>query len=189
MRQTDSRFAFGPTELKPSTIHRRPMSLEICPHQELHKQAIWNLFQFYCYDTSVYDGYDVEESGFYSMSAEYFSQYWSTPTWRAHLLCWNGAIAGFALIEDSDSVSGALEVADLFVMRRFRRHGIAAKVALHFMEQRDVPWTIVVFDDADDAKSFWGAMFKVHALTPSRTLPDPDGRAATVHVLDANAAA
>lgn len=147
------------------------------------------MFQFYCYDTSVYDGYDVEESGFYFMSAEYFSQYWSTPTWRAHLLGWNGAIAGFALIEDSDAVSGALEIADLFVMRRFRRHGIAAKVALRFMEQREVPWTIVVFDDADDAKSFWGAMFKVHALTPSRTLPDPDGRAATVHVLEANAAA
>lgn len=162
------------------------MSLEICPHQDLHQQVIWNLFQFYCYDTSVYDGYDVEETGFYAMSQEYFAQYWTRPNWRAHLLRWNGAIAGFALLEDSDAVSGAMEIADLFVMRRMRRHGIAAKVVRHFMESREVPWTVVVFDDADDAKAFWASMFRMPALAPSRQLADPDGRDATVHVLDAN---
>lgn len=163
------------------------MSLEICPHQDNHKAIIWNLFQFYCYDTSLEDGYDVEETGFYSLSSEYFSQYWELPNWRAHLLRWNGAIAGFALLEDSDAVPGCMEIADLFVMQRFRRHGIARQVAIHFMEKRQVPWTVVVYNEAKHARAFWDAMFQISYLTPSRQVPDPDDRDVTTHVLEANA--
>lgn len=165
------------------------MKLEICPHLENHKEVIWNLFQFYCYDTSVYDGYDVEASGFYKMSAEYFSQYWTSPNWRAHLLHWDGKICGFALLEDSDAVAGGMEIADLFVMRRFRRFGIASKVVEHFMARRSVPWTVTVFEDAADAKRFWNSIFQIAQLSPTRQVPDPDGRAATAYVLEPNLAA
>lgn len=164
------------------------MSLEICAHSDQDKQVIWNLFQFYCYDTSYYDGYDVESNGLYSMSASYFSQYWTEPVWRAHLLKVDGAIAGFALIEPSDAVPGGMEIADLFIMSRFRRHGIAKEVVLHFMNQRVVPWTEVVYDDAADAKAFWSAMFQHPAITPTDTAADPDGRQVTVYVLAANVA-
>lgn len=160
------------------------MTLDICLHQEEHKPVIWNLFQFYCYDTSPYDRCDVEASGFYSLSTEYFAHYWSRPTWRAHLLRWQGAIAGFALLEDSDALPGAMELADLFVMKRFRRHGIARQVVLHFMAERNVPWTVTVFNDAADAKAFWSSMFHLPALVPARQVPDPDGRDVTVYVLE-----
>jgi predicted acetyltransferase len=162
------------------------MPLEICAHSDQDKQVIWNLFQFYCYDTSNYDGYDVESNGLYSMSESYFSQYWTVPTWRAHVLRYDGAIAGFALIEDSDAVSGAMEIADLFIMSRFRRRGIAKEVVLHFMWQRIVPWTVVVYDDAIDAKAFWSGMFKIPTLAPTETVADPDARQVTVYVLAAN---
>ena len=162
------------------------MPLEICAHSDQDKQVIWNLFQFYCYDTSNYDGYDVESNGLYSMSESYFSQYWTMPTWRAHLLRFDGAIAGFALIEDSDAVPGAMEIADLFIMSRFRRRGIAKDVVLHFMTQRIVPWTVVVYDDAADAKVFWSAMFTIPAITPTETVADPDARQVAVYVLPAN---
>jgi predicted acetyltransferase len=160
------------------------MTLEICTHQDEHKPVIWNLFQFYCYDTSLEDGYDVEDSGLYSLSPEYFSQYWTVPTWRAHLLRWNGAIAGFALIEDSDALPGGMEIADLFIMQRLRRHGIASQVVRYFMSERQVPWTVVVYNKATHAKAFWKAMFQIPGLTPARQVPDPDGRDVSVYVLE-----
>ncbi len=162
------------------------MTLEICSHQEAHKPVIWHLFQFYCYDTSVYDGYDVEESGLYRMSAEYFSQYWLLPNWRAHVLRWNGAIAGFVLLEDSELVSGGMEIADLFVMSRFRRLGIANQVVNYFMRQRTVPWTVTVFDDAADAKQFWQQIFSRPEFVPDGKIADPDDRAAQVYLLQIN---
>nr|WP_315473052.1 GNAT family N-acetyltransferase [uncultured Undibacterium sp.] len=162
------------------------MPLEICAHSDQDKLTIWNLFQFYCYDTSNYDGYDVESNGLYSMSESYFSQYWTEPVWRAHVLRVDGAIAGFALIEPSDAVSGGMEIADLFIMSRFRRRGIAKEVVLHFMTRRVVPWTVVVYDDAADAKAFWSAMFLDPAITPTSTAADPDGRQVTVYVLEKN---
>jgi predicted acetyltransferase len=162
------------------------MSLEICPHTNDHKQLIWNVYQFYCYDTSTEDEYDLEENGLYSISAEYFAQYWTDPGWSAHLLRWDGVIAGFALIEASEALKGAQELADLFVLKRFRRRGIAREVTLHFMAQRTVPWTIVVFDEAKDAQAFWRSMFTESQLQPARQVADPDDRAVIVHVLEAN---
>jgi predicted acetyltransferase len=165
------------------------MSLEICSHTDGHKPLIWNVFQFYCYETSIEDGNDLEENGRYSLSSEYFAQYWNNPRWSAHLLRWNGAIAGFALIEASEALSSAQELADLFVLKRFRRKGIARNVALHFMAERTVPWTVVVLQGADDAQAFWTNLFSTPQLSPNRCLSDPDDRAATVFVLEPNIAA
>lgn len=150
---------------------------------------IWNLFQFYCYDTSIEDACDVDESGLFSLSPTYFARYWTFPNWSAHLLRWRGAIAGFALIEDSDALPGALELADLFVLRRFRRNGVGRQVVSHFMSSRRVPWTVVVFDEADEAKAFWNVMFQHPHFAPSRQVLDPDGRKVSVHVLEPTVAA
>ena len=99
---------------------------------------------------------------------------------------WNGVIAGFALIEISDAMQDAQELADLFVFKRYRRRGIAREVALHFMAQRTVSWTVVVYDEAKEARSFWDAMFRESLLQPTRQVADPDDRAVTVHVLEPN---
>ena len=165
------------------------MTIEICSHTADHKPVIWNLFQFYCYDTSIEDRYDVEETGLYSLSPEHFAQYWTLPHWSAHLLRWNGAVAGFALIEPSDALPGGMELADLFVMARFRRHGIGRHVVQHFMSVRTVPWTVVVFDEATGAQAFWHSIFQNPLFAPSRQVPDPDGRDVTTHVLEPTIAA
>ena len=123
------------------------------------------------------------------MSAEYLSKYWTSRNWRAHLLHWDGKVAGFALLEDSDAVAGGMDIADLFVMRRFRRIAIASKVVEHFMARRSVPWTVAVFEDAADAKRFRKLILQIAHLSPTRQVPDPDGRAATAYVLEPNLAA
>lgn len=165
------------------------MPLEICPHSDAHKALIWNVFQFYCYDTSVEDAYDLGEDGRYRLSDDYFARYWTDPRWRAHLLRWDGAIAGFVLIEASEALAEAQEIADLFVLKRFRRRGIASEVVRHFMARRSLPWTVVVFDEASEAQAFWATQFQQPGLRPARQVPDPDGRAVTVHVLEANTVA
>lgn len=162
-------------------------SLQILPAGPEYQNTIWNMFQFYCYDTSVYDGYDVETDGKYKMCADYFAQYWQLPRWSAYILRVDGALAGFALIEPSEAVAAAQELADLFIMRRFRRRGVAQQVVSHFLAARAIPWTITTFDDAPDATAFWQQMFGLAEFQVSQTLADPDGRQAIVHLLAANA--
>lgn len=165
------------------------MTLKICEHNANDRPVIWNLFQFYCYDTSAEDQCDVDANGLYSLSADYFAQYWTRPGWQAHLLRWNDSIAGFALVETSEAVAGAMELADLFVLNRFRRRGIGQQVARHFMSTRQVPWTVVIFDEALDAQAFWSALFKDPRVAPSRQVPDPDGRNVKTYVLEPTIAA
>lgn len=162
------------------------MQIDICPTRLEDKTTIWDLFQFYCHDISSEDQCDVESDGLFSLSADYFAQYWSRPGWAGHLLRVDNAIAGFALIEPSDAVDGAHELADLFVLKRFRRAGVAKRVALHFLACRSVPWTVTVVNEAEEARLFWHRMFCLPQLAVSRQVPDPDGRAVTVHVLEPN---
>ncbi|QDQ27241.1 GNAT family N-acetyltransferase [Chitinimonas arctica] len=165
------------------------MQIEICPTSLADKRTIWNLFQFYCYDTSIEDGYDVEADGFFSLSADYFAQYWDKPRWSAHLVRANGAIAGFVLIEPSDVLPHAQEIGDLFILKRWRRQGIAEHVAKQFLARRTETWAITVFNEWRDARSFWTKMFSHPALSVDQQLADPDGRDTTVFVLEPNMAA
>lgn len=165
------------------------MSLEICALSDEHKDVIWNMFQFYCYDTSIEDVCDLEESGLHLLSPEYFSQYWELPTWSAHLLRWEGEIAGFVLLQACDAIPGSTELTDLFVMKRFRRLGIARQVARHFLAERAVSWSVVIFDEAKDARAFWHSVFTDPLLAPSRQLIHPEQEDATVHVLEPTIAA
>ncbi len=162
------------------------MHIEICPHDLRDKGVIWNLFQFYCYDTSADDRCDVEQDGFFSLSAAYFARYWTEPRWSAHLLRVDGALAGFALIEPSEELADAQELADLFIMKRYRRAGAGRQVVQHVLGQRSVPWTVTVFKDWTDAARFWERLFRLPEFTVSGQLPDSLGRGADVFVLAPN---
>lgn len=160
------------------------MSVEIRPHQLDDKSVIWNLFQFYCYDTSREDEVDVEADGFFSLSPSYFGQYWELPRWAAHLIRVDGAIAGFVLIEPSDVVPEAQEIADLFILRRYRRRGLARDIVWHFLAQRQTPWTITVLDGWPEAEAFWAAMLADPRLRVAQRFSDPYGREGDVLLLD-----
>ncbi|PUA30734.1 MAG: hypothetical protein B0W54_09820 [Cellvibrio sp. 79] len=161
------------------------INIEICDTNPAHKQTITNLLQLYFYDTSIEDACDVEEGGIFSYSEEYLSCYWSEPDWGAHLIRVNGQIAGFAFISPSDVVDGAQELADLFILKRYRRMGVASKVALHFLAERSRAWTVVIFDAAHDAENYWNKLFMLPQLAVSRQLPHSE-EDATVYVLEPN---
>jgi predicted acetyltransferase len=162
--------------------------VEVCPQNVRDKSVIWNLFQFYCYDTSVEDNYDVEKDGLFSLSADYFRQYWEAPRWSAHLLRVDGAIAGFVLIEPSEELADAQELADLFILKRYRRMGIGLQVVRHFMRSRISPWTVTVLREWGDATRFWDRVLCLPEFSVSGQLPDSLGRKADVYVLPPNAA-
>lgn len=162
------------------------IKIEICASDVRDKEVILNLFQLYLYDTSVEDPDDLGDDGRYSYSENYFAQYWSEPLWSAHLIRVDGVIAGFVLVEASELIAGAQEFADLFILKRYRRRGVAEHVALRFLLIRQVSWVVVVFNDATEANLFWKKLFLHPQLGFSRHFPDPDGRAAEVYVLEQN---
>ncbi|MFJ4345577.1 GNAT family N-acetyltransferase [Pseudomonas sp. NPDC089401] len=91
---------------------------------------IRNLYQFYAYDSSDWEQEDVEVDGRFYIHEEHLQRYWQSPGWSASLVLVDGFIAGFVLVEGCELPGiEALELADLFILKRYRRQGIGRAVA------------------------------------------------------------
>ena len=106
------------------------VTLELLQTGPEQAELIRNLYQFYAYESSDWEEEDVEADGRFYIHEEHLARYWQEPQWSANLILVDGFIAGFLLIERSELPGiDALELADLFILKRYRRRGIGRLLA------------------------------------------------------------
>ena len=121
---------------------------------------IRNLYQYYAYESSDWEQEDVEADGRFYIHEEHLVRYWQDPRWSANLILVDGYIAGFLLIESNDlSGLGALELADLFVLKKYRRIGVGSAVALQVLGNGNDAWLVRFYRQDEAAQAFWRAVF------------------------------
>ncbi|QVM93510.1 GNAT family N-acetyltransferase [Pseudomonas entomophila] len=102
-----------------------------------------NLYQFYAYESSDWEQEDVEVDGRFYIHEPHFERYWQSPGWSATLVLVDGFIAGFVLVERSELPGiDAFELADLFILKKYRRLGIGRAVARQFLCEGDADWLL-----------------------------------------------
>ncbi|MDI9780722.1 GNAT family N-acetyltransferase [Pseudomonas putida] len=110
------------------------LPIELLPTTADQAELIRNLYQFYAYESSDWEQEDVEVDGRFYIHEEHLQRYWQSPGWSASLVLVDGFIAGFVLVERSELPGiEALELADLFILKRYRRQGIGRAVANQFL--------------------------------------------------------
>lgn len=119
-------------------------------------ELIRNLYQYYAYESSDWEQEDVEADGRFYIHDEHLNRYWQDPQWSANLLLVDGYIAGFLLIEGSE-VPGihALELADLFILKRYRRKGIGSAIATQVLCSGETDWLVRFYDQDEVSQAFW----------------------------------
>ena len=112
------------------------MSLQLIATTAEQLPLIRNLYQFYAYESSDWEQEDVEVDGRFYVHDPYLELYWQRPQWSAQLIVLDGFIAGFLLIERSE-IAGvdALEFADLFLLKKYRRQGIGRALVEHSLDR------------------------------------------------------
>jgi len=105
--------------------------------------------QLYLYDLSEYDGRDVDAHGEYPY--KYLDHYWTDSDRQAYLFFANDRIAGFALIRTKPVNS----VAEFFVMRHYRRHGIGRAAVTELIPRFAGQWEIKQLATNRPAIDFW----------------------------------
>ncbi|MGL5999451.1 MAG: GNAT family N-acetyltransferase [Pseudomonas proteolytica] len=119
-------------------------------------ELIRNLYQFYAYESSDWEQEDVEQDGRFYIHEEHLSRYWQEPQWSANLLLVDGYIAGFLLIERSELPGiNALELADLFILKRYRRKGIGRALATQVLTSGEADWLVRFYDQDEASQAFW----------------------------------
>lgn len=139
-----------------------------------HADLIRNLYQFYAYESSDWEQEDVEVDGRFYIHEEHLARYWQDAEWSAHLILVDGFIAGFLLIERSELPGiDALELADLFILKKYRRHGIGRAVATQVLLSGEGAWLVRFYRQDETALAFWRAVLD-ELPRPVRDIPLED---------------
>lgn len=161
------------------------MNFQIVPVGIDQRQLVRNLYQFYAYDSSDWEAEDIGTDGLYYMHDPYFNKYWETEGWGANLVKADDAIAGFLLIEKSDIPNvDALEFADFFVFKKFRRLGIGRKVVEDVIANSKFAWVVNVFEEDIHANEFWQSLFRSALFRSIRELKDPHDRKIRAYLIN-----
>jgi predicted acetyltransferase len=116
-----------------------------------------NLMELYLHDLSEVFPIELGPDGRFGYDP--LPLYWSEPDRRFPFLIRHGAqIAGFVLITRGSPVSdepGVHDIAELFVLRRYRRSAIGRRAAVLAWDRFPGPWTVRVSEGNLGALRFW----------------------------------
>jgi predicted acetyltransferase len=118
-----------------------------------HKHVLRNLIELYLHDFSEYDGADVDEQGLFGY--EYLDRYWLESERHPFLIRVNGKPAGFVLVRKIQAEPVTHSIAEFFVMRKYRRHGIGRQAASSIFDMFPGQWSVSQEAGNLPAQVFW----------------------------------
>ncbi len=132
------------------------MNVRIDPASPDARGVLTALFELYVYDFSEILGLDVEDDGRFRLPS--LDAYWTDPRCHAFLARVDDRLAGFALIPARSRLTGdesVCDVAELFVMRKYRRRGVGGEVARALFDRFRGPWEVRQKAANHAATAFW----------------------------------
>jgi predicted acetyltransferase len=114
------------------------------------------LVDLYAYDFSELIALDVGEDGRFAFGE--LAPYWTDPSRHAFFVRAGGRLAGFVLVAERSrltGVAGVNDMADFFVMRRYRRQGVGARAATEIFARFPGAWEIRQRAENVAATAFW----------------------------------
>jgi len=139
------------------------MNETLLPAARAELSLLANLFQLYAYDFSEVLPLAVGADGRFPAPA--LETYWSDPGRDPFLLRVDDHPAGFALIHHGSRISGdpqVVDMAEFFVLRRYRRHGVGTRAALALFGRFRGRWEVRQLPANASASRFWRAVIAAH---------------------------
>ncbi|HSE93868.1 MAG TPA: GNAT family N-acetyltransferase [Methylomirabilota bacterium] len=135
------------------------------PNVTLHEASaadvpvLRRLMQLYLYDLGTIDGWDIGEDGLFG-SAERIESFWTEDGRRTLLIRVDGVLAGFLMIRDGGRFSGpgTRELAEFFVLRKYRRRGVGTRAATAVFDMLPGRWEVDQLASNAEAQAFWRAV-------------------------------
>jgi predicted acetyltransferase len=112
--------------------------------------------QLYLYDFTELGGPSIGEDGRFTYF--YLDTYWRQEGRHPFLIRVDGALAGFALVTDRrlfEPGEDGHELAEFFVMRAYRRHGVGRAAARQVFERFPGRWWVGELASNRPAIAFW----------------------------------
>jgi predicted acetyltransferase len=126
-----------------------PPTVEIIAATLDDKTAIRHLVELYAHDFSELTGGDVDEQGEFGYPD--LDRYWTDSDRHPFLIRVDGRIAGFALVRSGRPH----DMAEFFVMRKYRRGGVGVQAARRVFASFPGDWQVRQLSANAAASAFW----------------------------------
>ena len=113
------------------------------------KPVVAQLLELYCHDFSVFNGADIGTDGLYRYP--YLDHYWTEAERHPFLFKVNGRFAGFAFVR----AGKPHDMAEFFVMRKYRRSGVGLDAARAVFAKFPGEWQVRELAANEGAIAFW----------------------------------
>lgn len=162
-------FDFSSVKLVPATLAEYPI--------------IQNMARFYVYDMSEYCGFEagweMPADGLYECMD--FKHYWSDANTFPFLIYYGSELAGFVIVDQKGSeASIEFNMAEFFILRKFKNKGIGKQVAYWCFEQYTGVWEVMVMPKNEGAYHFWKSIIAGYTqhnfVEYQRVIPHLDNR-------------
>jgi predicted acetyltransferase len=124
--------------------------MEVIPATLRQMPVLANLLELYAYDFSEF--LDIEPGIDGRFGYTNLPLYWSEAGRHPFLVWMDGKLAGFVLVSGQGS---AWDIAEFFVLRKYRRRGIGTDIAHEVWRRFPGTWEIRVMGSNPSALSFW----------------------------------
>ena len=115
------------------------------------------LMQLYAYDFSELMGFDIGEDGTFAGGTT-LASFWSESWRHPFVIRADTRIAGFCILDERSRLSGdrsICDVAEFFVLRKFRRRGVGAQAARLAFARYPRRWEVRQTAENVAATAFW----------------------------------
>jgi predicted acetyltransferase len=137
--------------------------VQVVPVLASEQAILRHLIDLYAYDFSPLLGLDVGDDGRFAFRE--LAPFW-TDEWRhAFFVRVGDKLAGFALVEDRsrlDGRAGVHDMAEFFILRKYRRQGVGAHAARLIFQHFPGRWEVRQRAENADATAFWRRVIDSH---------------------------
>jgi predicted acetyltransferase len=156
--RSDGRAASRACALAPRCSTCDPPFMDVCvvAAQSSQREVLRNLIELYAYDFSEIEGFDVDDTGRFPVYP--LDAYWEEPGRLPFLIRAGERLAGFALLHDKSRLSGdsgVWDMAEFFVLRKYRRAGVGTRAAHGLFSTHRGPWEVRQRRSNVGATGFW----------------------------------
>lgn len=138
------------------TMMVSPSHVTLRPATVADADVLFHLMQLYYFEASTWSGEDLSAKGLYDCSrVDVQASLAQDPDW-ARLLWIGDALCGFVLVDEVEFRGARIcELADLFIVPKYRRKGFAGQVVSALVRPGAGQWLLATFRQDHQAYAFW----------------------------------
>lgn len=132
------------------------MKIRVEPVLPEQKSVLVQMMELYNYDFSEFSGDDINEYGYFGYA--HIDDYWNEKGRYPFFIRADGKLAGLALVRSCSEytdLSDPHNIAEFFVMKKYRRKGAGRAVAVKIFDTFPGGWEVSVWKNNLPAQSFW----------------------------------